>query len=347
MTSLERCIKTINHGIPDQLAVIPQDSHMAAKLGGVNFIDWARDPDKRAKAILEQRERFDFDGVIIGGETTILAEAAGAKVAFREDECPRWEAGCIDDYDQVKDMAVVDPQKSGRLYVWIETAKQVMRAIGKDYLVIARADQGAFSMASMLRGMENFMLDIAMAASDPELKEQIHALLRYCNECQFAFIKALKETGVPVTTTGDSIAGPSVCSPAVYYEYCLPYEKQMAKWCKELGIKFSVHICGSAEAILTRWMEAEMEIIEIDHKTDFLTARAATRGKCTILGNIDTSKMFLGDYDTVFKATKELIDLNKGEAELIVSSGCMLSQNTPPDNLKALVAATRQFGRFD
>jgi hypothetical protein len=50
---------------------------MAARLGGVDFIDWANDPDKRAKAILEQRERFDFDGAILGGETTILAEAAG------------------------------------------------------------------------------------------------------------------------------------------------------------------------------------------------------------------------------------------------------------------------------
>jgi len=340
-------MKTINHGIPDCLAVIPQDSHMAAKLGKVNFIDWAHDPHKRARAILEQRERFDFDGVIICGETTILAEAAGAKVAFREDECPRWEAGCIDDYDQVKDMAVVDPLKDGRLNVWIETARQVVKAIGSEYLVIARADQGAFSMASMLRGMEDFMMDLAMAESDPELKDQIHRLLRYCNECQLAFIKALKETGAPVATSGDSIAGPSVCSPKFYYEYCQPYEKQMALWCKEAGIKFSVHICGSAEPILERWMEAGMEMIEIDHKTDFLAAKAATRGKCTILGNIDTSKMFLGDYNTVFQATRELIEKNNKEAELIVSSGCMLSQNTPVDNLRAMVAATREFGRFN
>jgi uroporphyrinogen decarboxylase len=339
-------MKILNHEIPDRLPVIPQDSHMTAKLGGVDFIDWAHDPDKRAKAILEQRERFDFDGVILCGETTILAEAAGAKVAFRKEECPRWEAGCVDDYDQVKDMAVVDPKKDGRLNVWVETSRQVVGAIGRDYLVVARADQGAFSMASMLRGMEDFMVDLAMAESDPELKEQIHTLLRYCNECQFAFIKALKETGAPVTTTGDSIAGPSVCSPSIYYEYCLPYEKQMARWCKDLGIQFSVHICGSAEPILVRWMEAGMEMIEIDHKTDFLTARAATRGKCTIMGNIDTTKLFLGDYDAVFKATKELIELNKNEGELIVSSGCMISQDTPPDNLRAMVDATKQFGRF-
>jgi uroporphyrinogen decarboxylase len=339
-------MKTLNHEIPDRLAVIPQDSHMAAKLGGVDFIDWAKNPDKRAKAILEQRERFDFDGVILCGETTILAEAAGAKVTFAKEECPRWQAGCIDDYDQLKDMKVVDARKDGRLNVWVETTRQVVQAIGKEYLVIARADQGAFSMASMLRGMENFMIDLAMAESDPMLQDQIHGLLRYCNECQLAFIKALKDAGAPVVTTGDSIAGPSVCAPKTYYEYCLPYEKQMTQWCKDIGIKFSVHICGKAEAILDRWMEAGMDMIEIDHLTNFETARAATKGKCTILGNIDTTKMYLGDYNTVFQATKELIEQNKSSAELIVSSGCMLSQNTPVENLKALVDATKQFGGF-
>jgi uroporphyrinogen-III decarboxylase len=198
----------------------------------------------------------------------------------------------------------------------------------------------------MLRGMENFLADIAMADSDPELKEQIHALLSFCNKCQLAFIKALKAAGAPVVTTGDSIAGPSVCAPKPYYEYCLPYEKQMTQWCKELGLKFSVHICGSAEPILARWMEAGMDIIEIDHKTSFAAAREATRGKCTILGNIDTTKMFLGTYDDVFREVKALIEQSKPGAELIVSSGCMLSQNTPPDNMKALVAATKQFGKF-
>jgi uroporphyrinogen-III decarboxylase len=94
-------------------------------------------------------------------------------------------------------------------------------------------------------------------------------------------------------------------------------------------------------------MEAKMEMIEIDHKTDFLTAKAATRGICTIMGNIDTTTMFRGDYNSVFKATKDLIEQNKKEAELIVSSGCMLSQDTPPDNLKAMVAATREFGKLE
>jgi uroporphyrinogen-III decarboxylase len=57
--------------------------------------------------------------------------------------------------------------------------------------------------------------------------------------------------------------------------------------------------------------------------------------------------MFLGTYADVFREVKDLIEQSKPKAELIVSSGCMLSQNTPPDSMKALVAATRQFGKFE
>jgi len=347
MTGLERCLKTLNHEIPDRIPVLPQDSHVAAYLGGVDFIDWAYDPDKRAKASIEQRERFDFDGTILCGETTILAEAAGAEVVFSKEQCPRWKAGCIDDYRQLDDMRIVDPQKDGRLSVWVDTCRQVAEAIGKEYFVVGRADQGAFSMASMLRGMTEFMMDLVMAEEDPELKEQIHRLLRYCNDCQFAFVKAMKAAGAHMVTTGDSIAGPSVCSPDFYYEYCLPYETDMVKRCNEIGIPFSVHICGNAEAILDRWMEAKMAMIEIDHKTDFSVARKATRGICTILGNIDTTMMFLEGYDAVFEAARQVIELNKPDAELILSSGCLLSSQTPPENLQALSDAAREFGRFE
>ena len=62
MNSLERCLKVINHEIPDRVPVIPQDAHIAAHLAGLNHLEYARDAKKRADAVLAQRERFDFDG---------------------------------------------------------------------------------------------------------------------------------------------------------------------------------------------------------------------------------------------------------------------------------------------
>ena len=88
--------------------------------------------------------------------------------------------------------------KDGRLPVWVDTVKKVAERIGNEYLVVGRADQGAFSLASMMRGMEDFFMDIAVAASDEKLKRRMHKLLQYCNDCQFEFVKALKAAGAGV-----------------------------------------------------------------------------------------------------------------------------------------------------
>ena len=125
-----------------------------------------------------------------------------------------------------------------------------------------------------------------------EEKESIHALLRYCNDCMHEFIKALHSVGAHVVTTGDSISGPSVVSPAVYREYSFPYEFDMAGRCKKLGIPFSIHICGHTDPILETWVETGAEIFEIDHKTTFAKARRPHVGKGDPAGQ---PRLFPGD----------------------------------------------------
>jgi uroporphyrinogen decarboxylase len=347
MNAKERCLKVLANEIPDRVPVMPQDSHVAAHLAGVDFVDYAFDVQKRADAIIAQRERFDFDGCVMGGDTACLAESVGVEVEFSKKEAPRALGGILKDYDMVKDLKLPDPKKDGRLPVWVETVREVSNRIGDEYFLVARADQGAFSLASMVRGMSEFMMDVAMASVDDKLKSGIHELLRYCNDVQFEFIKALKEAGADVVTTGDSIAGPSVCSPATYEEYCKPYEIDMVNRCKQIDVPYSIHICGHTDPIIDSWAQVGAQVWEIDHKTDFKKAREATRGKTTIIGNLDTADvMFLGTPQMVKDAAKEIIDISRPDCNLILSSGCLLSRNTPVENLKALSEAAREFGQY-
>ena len=191
------------------------------------------------------------------------------------------------------------------------------------------------------------MMDLAMAKFDEELQVKIHSLLRFCNDAQFEFIKALRAAGAHVVTTGDSISGPSVCAPQTYEQYSWPYEKQMVQDCENLGVAFSIHICGHTDPILEKWAQTGMHLMEIDHKTDFKKAREFTRGKTTIIGNIDTSDvMFLGTPDMVKAACKEIIEICRPDCGLILSSGCLLSGVTPTKNLQALADAAKEFGQY-
>lgn len=343
MNGLERSLLAIYHKKPDRVPVIPQDSHVAAYLAGYDQIEYAKDPVKIANAHLECTERFDFDGIIMGADTTVLAEAVGVEVAYSKEEGPRPVAGCISDYSKVKDLKPINPWKDARMPVWIEATRLLVEKAGKDKLIVARADQGAFSLASMMRGMQDFLMDVALG----EEKEGIHALLRYCHECMYEFIKALKSVGAHVTTTGDSISGPGVVSPEVYNEYSFPYELDMSNRCKQLGIPFAIHICGKTDPILDKWVETGAEIFEIDHKTDFKLAREKTVGKVCLLGNLDTSEvMYRGRPELVEKKAKEIIDICMPHSGLILSSGCLLGGDTPPENLQALSDSARKYGVY-
>lgn len=344
MNSLERCMAVIvGHQIPDRVPVIPQDSHVAAKLAGYDHMEFAHDPEKIAKAQIECCERFGFDGIIIGADTVALAEAVGVKVAYSKEECPRPVAGFIHDFREVKNLKPINPWQDARLPVWIEATKILVEKVGKEKLIIARADQGAFSLASMMRGMENFLMDVAMG----EETELIHELLRYCNACMYEFIKALQAAGAHVVTTGDSISGPGVVAPPIYYEYSFPYELDMAQRCKQLGLPFSIHICGRTDPILEKWVETGAEIFEIDHKTDFQLARKLTKGKVTLLGNLDCSAvMYHGTPQMVEEKVKEIIAICMPDGEFILSSGCLLGSGTPVENLQALADSARKYGVY-
>lgn len=343
MNSLERCLAVLDHRIPDRVPVIPQDAHVAARLAGYDHLEFARDPVKITIAQIDCCRRFGFDGIIMGGDTVALAEAVGVKIAYSPDECPRPIAGCLDSYADVKRLRPIDPWNDARLPVWIEATRLMVEKVGREKLIIARADQGAFSLASMMRGMQTFLMDVA----DGEHRESIHALLRYCNDCMYAFIEALHSVGAHVVTTGDSISGPGVVAPRIYEEFSFPYELDMTNRCKRLGIPFSIHICGRTDPILDRWVETGADIFEIDHKTSFAKARAATRGRVTLLGNLDCSEvMYHGTPELVERKARELIEQNLPHGEFILSSGCLLGAGTPIANMQALAESARKFGVY-
>ena len=75
----------------------------------------------------------------------------------------------------------------------------------------------------MLRGYENFMIDIAMG-EQPDL---INKLLDYCRQTATRFAMAQIEAGAHATSIGESPSGPDVLSPRHYREWAFAHQKRM------------------------------------------------------------------------------------------------------------------------
>jgi uroporphyrinogen decarboxylase len=84
------------------------------------------------------------------------------------------------------------------------------------------------------------------------------------------------------------------------------------------------------------------DALELDYKTDVRAARDALRGKAAFIGNIDPSAVLaLGTPALVEARTRELLEVFAGVPGFILNAGCAIPAETPPANLRAMIAASR------
>lgn len=100
------------------------------------------------------------------------------------------------------------------------------------------------------------------------------------------------------------------------------YEKQVVQKISDLGLPYSIHICGDASSIVADMGSTGAQILEIDRKTDMGLARSVVPDNVILMGNIDRSDpMCIGIPEKVKSQIKEMIEKTRGRG-IIISSGC-------------------------
>ena len=344
MTSLERCLAVLNGDIPDTLPVVPQCFMLAVEMAGFRIGDINHNGKLMAKAHVISQEKYGYDGCVIDFDDASTAEALGAKVIFRDDEpaIVNEEEPVLKNLRDIYDLDEPDPLKHGRLCEWLEATRTLIDEIGDHVFVMGRADQGPFSIACMLRGTTQFMMDLMT-----EDKKVIADVLEYCRKACVIFAKAQKDAGAHATSLGDGLAGPNLISPDMYREFALEPERKLVEEVQEYGIPFSIHICGNTNLIIEDMGTTGAKILEVDWQLDMQFARERIPLSTVLMGNIDPCfPLVLGTPKDVDDAVKNVIAATKGRSHF-VSSGCAMGRNTPPENFGAFVSAARRYGAYE
>lgn len=344
MTSLERCMAVLEGKVPDTLPVVPQSFMLAVETAGMKIGDVNRSGKKMAQCHIISQEKYGYDGCVIDFDDASLAEAVGAKVIYRDDEPATVDENepFLKNLRDVYDLDIPDPASSGRLNEWLEATRTLKEAIGDHVFIMGRADQGPFSLACLLRGTTNFMMDLIT-----EDKAVIDDVLEYCRKVCAVFAKAQKDAGAHATSIGDALAGPNLISPEMYRDFAFGPEKKLTEEVQAYGIPFSVHICGNTNGIIDQMGKIGAKIIEVDWKLDMEYARKAVPESTVIMGNVDPSfPLVLGTPADVDEAVRQLIIKTKGRSHF-VSSGCAMGRNTPEANFRAFISAARKYGSYD
>lgn len=120
-------------------------------------------------------------------------------------------------------LRVPDPYQEERY----KPVKQFIECYGDDYLVVASVCSGTFEGSYLLRGIENFLVDVA------QNKDFAHELIDKVAWFHLEVGKELAELGVDVLFVGDDVGmqtGPLI-SRTHYKEYVLPhYVRMFEEW---------------------------------------------------------------------------------------------------------------------
>lgn len=298
-----------------------------------------------AEAHIAAWERYGHDMIDLENGVAALASAVGCAVEFEEDTSPPWVTGpAIARIEDVDRLRPIDPTSDGMLPEVVTATRLISERLGDRAFLLAEADQGPFSLATQIVGIEAML----MALMEPEQEPYVRRLLDYTTDQVIAYGRALIDAGARMTMMGESIAGPDVCSPDVYRRFAHPYERRVVETLAAGGARIALHICGDATRIIDDMARTGSQLLAIDYKIDLAAAKDATRGRTALIGTVDPSGvMALGTPDDVRAAARADLGLLAAGGGFILAPGCALPYSTPGENIRVLIEVAHAEGRYD
>jgi len=339
MNGFQRINAALNGQQPDKTPIMLHNFMMAAKEHGVTMEQYRNNPRLIAECFIASIDKYNYDGILVDIDTVTLAGAVGVPVDFPVNDPARTHFGNLED---LEDIVLLKPSKVENykyVQIWLEAVRLLKEYYKDEIYIRGNCDQAPFSLASMMRGAQNWMLDLMTGT-----ERQLESLLEFCTDACTQFIKLMAQTGCDMVSNGDSPAGPEMISPEMYLKYAMPYEKKIVEVAHQAGVAYALHICGNADAILEHMLLTGADAFELDYKTDIIKIFNTIQDTTTFIGNIDPSGVLaLGTANVVQKKTLELLSVYKNSNRFILNAGCAIPPDTPAENLKMMIDTARSF----
>lgn len=323
----------------ERIPVMAHNFLMAVREAGFTQKQFRESPDVMVEVMAEATLKYDLDCVLLDVDTALLASACGADVMYPDDLAAVAKGTQPVPLEELPDkVKAVDLLASGRVRHYLEAAERLVKwGEENDRFIRINADQGAFSLACILTGMDEFMMDLL----DEDCEEDINRLLDATYSVALKMHELCAATGAHMTSYGNSSEGCSVISPACFRQFAKKRETRLAADLKSRGIPYLCHICGDVNPILPDLVETGCPAYELDWKTDVNRVFEVAHGKFTLSGNVDPALFVTGTPDEVYAAARKVCDIFRGKGGLVLCSGCALGPQTKSENLRALVRAAR------
>jgi len=311
-------------------SIIPLLGAPGARLTGTKLKENLTNAKIQFSSLTKLMEEFQPDGIFFMMDLTVEAEALGLEVGFPEDDNPYVKEHPIKGPDELSSVVNSWSGVSGRMRVFTEVADKMARELpGKrgSYVI------GPLSLAGELVGVTDLCMKLI---EDPAFAESV---IDFSSRVVSEYSKALIDHGADMIAVLEPTA--VLLSKRQFKRFALPYFERLRS---ELSKPLIYHICGDTEHIVEPMGASGAYGLSLDSMVDLKAAAERVPENVFIIGNIDPVKVFLqSNEEEVERETEKLLEKMKDVPNFILSSGCDIPLETPPENISAFFRAGRNY----
>ena len=244
-----------------------------------------------------------------------------------------------------------DPKDPGRIVGLKDRAKKLFEKT--DYaIVLDAAGFGVFETGWMLRGVENFLMDMA---AEPEFAEAV--MQGVADYLVALYDRVLAEVGeyLQVVMVGDDLGtqhGPMI-SPEAYRKLVKPAQKRVWQFIKSrTKASLFLHSCGSVRKFIPDWIELGLDILNpIQVAARDMDPKELKReyGKNLTFwgGGCDTQRILtFGTPDDVEKEVRLRISEFAPGGGFVFNQIHNIQPRVPPENILRMFETVLKFGTY-
>jgi [methyl-Co(III) methanol-specific corrinoid protein]:coenzyme M methyltransferase len=304
---------------------------------GWKFPEIHTDARKMANMAASSFQLFGFPCAVVPFDMGVEAEVLGSKVNYYAHAADILYPTIIQHPYRVEDLNIQIPSdlaKAGRIPVVTGALRFLKQEVGNQ-IPIGAWVLGPYTLAGQL-------VDLSQLAKAAFKKtEMVRNVLDKLAGVLIQIIKIYREAGADYITVREMGAGPDILSPRMFESLVRPPLKRIFDGIESPKI---LHICGDTNAIVDQMILCGADAISVEKKNNVIESRKKLGSDVLIFGELDAyGVLSQGKPDDVDKAVKEAVERGVNA----IWPGCDMWPMVPKENMEALVAAARKYGKLN
>ena len=318
----------------EKKAALPILSFPAAGMLDASVDDLIHNADIQTKGILEICKKYNVGAAQGYMNLSVEAEAFGAEAVYAENEIPTIVGQLISEPDEAEALEIPE-MGTGQTATVLEGLKAARTEI-TDKPFFAECI-GPYSLAGRLMNVNEIMIN---CYEEPEM---VHTILEKATSFIKEYIYEFKKIGMDGVIMAEPLTG--VLSPSLAQEFSHPYVKEIINELQDESFAVIYHNCGNETPRMLEDLYAMgAKAYHFGDHVDMADILARTPETIVAMGNISPAGCFIsGNPDSIYKATKELLEKCGSYKNFWISSGCDVPPQTDPANIDAFFRAVDDY----